>query len=304
MRCRALTARPAIVTVAAIALAACKVEAAPPPASADALPLDALFEEIWHAFHDADDARLATLAWEATRTVDVAALADARVDGFLETRLTADMQARVPLTAPPEDDGSWSLPDPAAARPLFLLNRYACDIPQLTEILIHLAQDELYDDYDTYARTYTLPEAPFRDGTAPDIGWKADATAQYFPVGGYAQTLFGDLRRVALPEAVPEGAPEGAALPPWTPGDFLVTRTFLPFPADFEKPNNHFVQDYQLEVYIPWEGGDILHLYAVWREFSVGGFGDMEGDVIPRLTLNGLYDWDVTTEDLCAEGRP
>ena len=50
--------------------------------------------------------------------------------------------------------------------------------------------------------------------------------------------------------------------------------------------------------------GDVLHIYAMWRQADWGAGFTSENEAVQRLLLNGLEDWDHTTDELCAEGLP
>jgi hypothetical protein len=254
--------------------------------------LDALLHTFFRTYATADDAELveAAVAWEAI--TDEAALLDEPVDGF-QSRLTREDIAAVDLFAPPDDDGTWTLPDPALARPIFLVNRFTCGIDALERVLIHLDQQDLFGGYDSYVRTYTSSDEAYLARTAPTLSWEALAAASYFGAGSYEELLLGGVRRVPLPPDTPF---DGDAM--------LLGRTHIPFPATNLSGPIQFRQDYQIEVYAPWEGGDVIHLYGIWRELELGALGTMESDAVARVTLNNLAGWDDKTEALCAEGRP
>lgn len=183
-------------------------------------------------------------------------------------------------------DGSPGV-DPANAAGIFLLNPYACEADQLERILIHLAQDELYEGvYDTYDRRYTSDDGAFRGGDAESLTWDVDIAASILG-SGYTEAIRGSIRRVET-----------------STGTAFLTRTWLTEPAEFEGGNKSWPQDWQLEVYYEPEPGRIVHLYGMWREMDLGSGLSMEGEGVQRVTLNNLEDWDDETEVLCAEGRP
>ena len=275
-----LTVAAAIVTIAGCA----PVEEAP----AD---LDALLRRTWVDFHTASDDDLATLATQAFDLLDPSARAEADLTGR-QSRLDAADQALVDLAAPPSDDGTWTLPDIEAAAPIFLVKRFPCGLDALARILSEPDQLALYPEYETYTRTYTEGTvASFRDGDIDALGWEVALSANYAGLIKYAQDLRGRMRRVPLPEGGP-----------WTGSHFLMTRTYIPWPAQFEQDANAFVQDYQIETFLPLDG-DIVHLYGVWRETRLIG-QTLEGDGLANIMLNGLADWDDTTAEHCAAGRP
>ncbi|HMV68031.1 MAG TPA: hypothetical protein PKA64_14385 [Myxococcota bacterium] len=246
--------------------------------------LDAVLHDAWWAYDGAGDLGAAAEALIALADPD--ALLDEPVDGT-QSRLTATELTRVDLRAPPDDDGTWRLPDPALARPIFLLNRFTCDLDQLERVLIHLDQDALFEAYDAYSRSYTSDDAAFRDGATDVLTWEAVASASYFGAGSYTETLDGGVRRFDL-----------------AAGRGLAGRTWIPFPAHNDGGAIQLRQDYQIEVYVPWGDGDVLHLYGVWRELDLGALGTMEKDTVARVTLNNLAAWDDKVEALCADGVP
>lgn len=205
---------------------------------------------------------------------------------------TSAHQEVVELFPPPDDDGSWSRPDPAAATPAFLVNRYRCDLDHLARILVHLDQDALYDSYDAYARRYTTDFGAWERRERDDLAWEVDLTASGFGLGSYDERLLGGVRRLPIPDDVDGDFPVR---------ELLLARTWIPYPARGAQID--FRQDYQLEVYVPWGDGDILHLYGLWRELTTD-FGSFSDGLVQTITLNNLAGWDDTTERLCADGVP
>lgn len=245
----------------------------------------------WLDWEAEDVTRLGALAVAMTEQLDAEALAEAHITGG-QRPLTREQQQVVDLYAPPDDDGSWSLPNPADATPVFLANRYTCGLDALERILIHLDQDALYDSYDAYDRRYTSDAAAYRAGEVNTISWEVDLTASGFGLGSYEEKLLGGVRRLPIPDDVEGDFPVR---------EFLLARTWIPYPAKGEAID--FRQDYQLEIYVPWGTGDILHLYGIWRELETG-FGKFSEPLVQSVTLNNLKGWDDTTERHCAEGRP
>lgn len=269
-----------------VCLVGCKkVEPAP-------TDLNGVLHALWAGYEADDDATIEANATVLEQITNEHALLDAAVDGTQE-RFTADELAVVDLHAPPDDDGSWTLPDPALARPIFMVNRFSCAMDQLERVLIDLDQMGLFGGYDAYSRTYTSSADDYLAGTVPDLTWQAVIQASYPIAGKYEETLDGGVRRVALSAESPFAGPEA-----------LLARTWLPFPATNLDGAIDFRQDYQLELYLPWGDGEIIHLYGIWREIGLGALGSMESDAVARVTLNNLATWDDKIEVLCAEGRP
>ncbi|MCB9663293.1 MAG: hypothetical protein H6732_04210 [Alphaproteobacteria bacterium] len=255
-----------------------------------------LLEAWWLEYESTDLERMASLAQAMAEVLDVEALKDrgAWPDGE-QRRFGAAHLDVVDLYAPPDDDGSWKRPDPAKARPVFIATRYRCALDQLARILVHRDQDALYDDaYVTYARTWKGDGDAFLRGEIDDLAWTFDMVATYPGAGEFNEFAEGQIRRLPLPEGKSPG---------WIGDSYLASRVWLPFPAARENDGIDFAQDYQLEIYVPWEGGDIVHLYGMWRELDTP-FGDFEGDLVSRLTVNNLKSWDDQTQALCDEGKP
>jgi hypothetical protein len=274
------------------ALAACKPVLEAPE------DIDGVLHNAWDLYPEGSDVDLGIVATALAELAlpDIEALADKATDGT-QSRLTVDQLAVVDLFAPPDDDGTWAPPDPALARPIYLLNVFDCTREQLEPVLYALDQDAQYDSYDAYERTHTSSLDDFRAGD-PFITWEATASASNMATGSYTELLLGGMRRVPMPEIDPEHALADVLID----GSFLLARTWIPFPADTERDGVSFDQDYQIELYLPWGDDRMLHLYGIWRQLAIAGIGDMESDGLARITLNNLADWDDTTERLCAEG--
>lgn len=229
------------------------------PAPAD---LDGLLRWLWTHHEDADLA-------EAIANLEAAV-------GEVEEARDGELTRLLPEEIPRTDV------DPAAARGLYLVNAFPCEVGQLEAILVHLAQDELYEGvYDAYERGYTTDAAPFEAGEADRLGW--DVTLEATLLGSsYTERLTGGVRRA---------------------GGALVQHTWMTEPADFGDANKEWPQDWQIEVYYP-SGADVVHVYGFWREMALGSGLDTEDDTVARVMLNNLVDWDEGTATLCAERRP
>lgn len=255
-----------------------------------------LLDATWLDFDSPDPARMAALAGAVPTVVDVEALKDPGQwpDGE-QRRFTEAHLDKVQLyPPPPPHDAGWSRPDPALARPVFIASRYACSLDQLARILVERDQDSLYDAaYETYVRTWAGDGDAFLRGEVDGLSWTFDMTTSYPGAGQFDEFAHGEIRRVPLPEGMPGVAG----------GTYLLTRVWLPYPAALDNDGLGFDQDYQLELYLPYADGTIVHVYGVWRQLTTP-FGDFEGDLVSRLTVNNLKDWDKQTAALCAEGRP
>ena len=229
--------------------------------------LDGLVHYFWQ--HPADDEALA----EGTLQLHAAVGADLEdtTDGVL-SRLTDEEVALV--------DGVDD--DPAQAAGIYMVNRFACDFDVLEQLLVATDQaEQRRGTYESYERTYTSDAEAYLAGTVPELTWDISLEATVV-LSTYSSELSGGIRRVDT-EA----------------GRMLFARTWFREPASFRN-NNTWDQDYQMEVYYERAPGDIVHLYAMWRELEVSGFSS-ESESIQRSVLNGMADWDRDTEDLCAE---
>jgi len=256
--------------------------------------VDDLFKDYWEAMDALDQERLAELAALAPTLVDVAALSDKHVEGVL-TPLTEPHQALVDLRAPADDDGTWTLPAIDAASGIMLLNAYSCDPAHLGRLLSYQDQLALYPDYTSYDRSFVGgSRADFLSGATDALEWQVDLAATRAGAS-YTSFLEGRMVRAELPEAPVEGVN-------FTGDHYWITRTTIPWPARFKRDNFSFTQDYQLEIYLPIDG-QIVHLYAVWREAVLLGLG-MDSAASQQLTLGALKSWDDDTEKLCEAGLP
>lgn len=240
------------------------------PAPAD---LDGILHWFWD-HGDSSDVEEFAASVATLHEVSGAALTEA-VDGEV-SRLSAEQTEAFGVAA-----------DPANAAGIFLLNPYACTASHLERVLIHLAQDELYEGvYDRYDRSYLSDEGAYLDRSTDRLGWEVDIEAAILG-SGYSEHIEGTIRAVDTPT-----------------GPALLTRTWLTEPATFEGGNKSWPQDWQLELYYEPEPGRIVHLYGMWREMDLGSGLSMDSGGVQRVTLNNLADWDRQTEVLCAENRP
>lgn len=227
--------------------------------------LDGLVHYFWQ--HPADDEALADAVLQL-HELQGASLEET-TDGVV-SRLTLEEATLV--------DGVDD--DPAQAAGIYMLNPMSCDIDTLEQVLAALDQDEQRrGTYEEYERTYTSdPEAYFAR-TTPELTWdiSLEATVVF---SRYTSELSGGIRRVETEI-----------------GPMIFARTWFREPAEFGG-NSTWEQDYQMEVYYERAPGDIVHLYAMWRELEVSSFSS-EDESIQRSVLNGMADWDEDTEDLC-----
>ena len=249
-----------------------KVEPAP-------TELDALLHWMWQRYDDGTDDELVRGAANLWDAVDGGGLTE-HWDGSLSP-LTTEEAALVGVTDR----------EPADAPGVFLVNAYACTLARLEPILLHPAQDELYDGvYDEYVRTYDTEPAVFMQRDVRKISWDVSYEASLFGTA-YSAEIEGGLR------FVPEGDSSAR-------GDFLMGRTVMPEPAVFDGDGSSQPQDYQLEIWQSRGDGTLLHVYGLWRQADFGAGITSADEGSQRILLNNLKQWDDETETHCAEGRP
>ncbi len=263
-----------VVPVLLIAAGCRRIEPAPEA-------LDDLLHFLWTELNeDADDARLA----EGVVHLDAAVRAR-RVDGPEDGTVTPLTPAEAALVGVTDRD-------PRDAAGVFLVNRFACDLDTLAAVLTYPDQDAIYEGvYDDYARTFHGDRDAFLAG-GDRLGWTLTYTSSSL-VGTYTASAEALIRRVPDLDEV---------LTPW--GPVLFARTYMPEPAVFTNEGKSMPQDYQLEVYWERDRGEILHVYALWRQASFGAGLTSDDEGVQRILLNNLADWDRTTEATCAEGLP
>lgn len=256
-----------MVPLAVLAVLGCrKVEEAPPD-------LDSLMQDLWLGYEADDDAAVRGTLAGLDAVLGGASLVDP-VDGSL-----ADLTGNGPSTVGMDVDTA-----PAAG--MYIAGPVGCVLSDLEAILVAQHQDELYTDvYDSYDRQYLTDADAWPSGEAT-VGWTVDIAASVLG-SSYTERIQGGLRYV------PEGDGVGPA---------ILARTWLLEPAEFEEgSNSSFDQDWQIEAYWPRAGGDVMHVYGLWRQMSFSGFTtDSDGTV--RIILNNLHDWDDRTTEICADG--
>jgi len=174
--------------------------------------------------------------------------------------------------------------DPADATGIFMARPLACDLDRLAEVVTSTGQMETHPGvYDSYQRTFLGSRDDFLAGSIDRLEW--DTSYETTIVGiSYGVDVRGGIRRLT------EGSDRVPA---------LVTRLHMPEPADFDNDKKSLEQDYQLEWFWERKPGELLHIYAVWRQvdFGAGLTDDDEG--IQRILLNNMDDWDDEIEAAC-----
>lgn len=179
--------------------------------------------------------------------------------------------------------------DAAKPQGMLIITELDCTFDQIQALVVASNQPEIYPGtYEKYARTFQGDTNGFLGGAASTLVWKTQYTAT-IQGNTYESLLTGGARRV--PSAAPSGAP------------ILLARTILDQPARFVSGGDvEFNQDYQMELYYP-RGNKILHFYAVWREFRLGGLNS-ESQLYINLVLGNLVDYDVRTSKVCRDKNP
>lgn len=191
-------------------------------------------------------------------------------------------------------DGEPLEPPPAERlAPLYIAEVLDCTIAQYLPVLIFPDQDAIYESYTTYDRRFRTDKDAFLRGETDYAAWDGDIEGSILSLPSYRYQFFSESQVYELPDAVP-GAERR----------FIVARTWMPYPSAWEDGYS-FDQDHQLEVFLPYGDSQILHLYPVWRDMVVQGFGPLvENDFMQTTTLAQMHAWGKKTERACAEGVP
>lgn len=261
-------------------LGGCNVVEAPPTVSR-------MLSDAWRAFDDEGDEPLVAAVEDALSLFDVEALG--RLDGGHDPLSREDV---LDLTFTTPNGEPAEAPDPSTARPLYLVDRLGCSLEAYERILVHPDQNELYGKYDDYSRTYDVDRELFTSGATDRISWSGEIVTTIPFMGSYVYRFRSESRRFQVPEGL--GLPAGPA---------FASRTWLPFPAEWDNESLSFDQDYQLELFVPLDEASLFHVYPVWRRMSTT-FGDMDTPIVASTTLVQMGLWDDQTTRLCAEGRP
>jgi hypothetical protein len=220
------------------------------------------------------------------REIDEASLKDAPLEGEIR-RLTSEELSGLEVAS-----RVGGPPDPGRARGLLFLNRFPCAPEVFETLLTHADQNAIYEAYDAYSRSFEGDRDAWRAAASDRLDWTGEITASIPLVGSYTYAFRTELRRFTVPETYPT-AGESA----W------VTRNEMPEPAVWDRDERAMPQDYQLEIFVPFED-DLLHVYAFWREMDLGPVGTTESEAVARITFDQLAKWDRTTARVCEEGPP
>jgi hypothetical protein len=240
--------------------------------------LDDLLHYTWQKYDDGLDEELANAVINLDDAVQGGELDPP--DGSISD-LTDDEIALVGVTDRPAADAAG----------LFMTNRFTCTMKQLEEILSYSEQDELYEGvYEAYTRDFAGPRTDWLKARDQRLDYSIRYTSKIPVLGGeYDAEAQGSLRQV-----------------PTDVGRAIVQRSYMPKPADFgpDEDKKYFDHDYQLEIYFDGGGGEVVHVYGMWRSALYGGSLDTDNEALQRTILGNMFDWDDNTEKLCEEGRP
>jgi hypothetical protein len=253
-----------------VLLAGCKaVEPAPKE-------LDALLRFFFSDYEDAEDETMAEAFRNLDKAVDGGSVEHS--DGTV-TRLTDDEISSTGL----------SHADPSKAVGLYMVNPVECSFDKVVELVTAKNQGELYEGtYESFSRDWTSDVAGFRSGSEDIATWDEEFSVSKLGINYSAENIGGARM---IPEIDEEQSPYGRN---------LVTRRYMDGPADMEDDDRSYPQDWRVEVYYERSNGNLVHASAMWREADFG-FTNSESEGTQRLLLNGLKDWDNTTEDHCAD---
>jgi hypothetical protein len=240
---------------------------------------DEIMHYLWYKADSGTDEELAQAIRNLHLAIDGDSLIEAR-DGTL-ARLVTD-----------EIDFVENAGDPSIAPGIYLLNPYICSLTELTEIITHADQEALYPNvYESYQRNYVNSRDDFVDGSSDRLNWTLEYGASLLG-SSYTASLLSMMRRI------PDLGDEQNSF-----GEAILWQAHLIEPADFGDSSKSLNQDYQIDLYYPYNNS-IIHAYAMWREASYGAGFSTEDEAVQRITLNNLVDWDKQTETLCADGIP
>jgi hypothetical protein len=182
--------------------------------------------------------------------------------------------------------------DPASARGLLFVNRFPCDRATMETLLTHNNQNAIYEAYEDYERTFRGDREAWRAGGIDVLDWTGTIEAKIPLVGTYVYDFITEVRRLPIPDTHPS-AGEVA----------LLIRSYMVAPAVWDREGPAMDQDYQVEVFLPFEG-DIIHIYGFWRDMDLGTLGTMDSEGVARITFDQLIKWDRTTAQTCLDGVP
>jgi hypothetical protein len=167
--------------------------------------------------------------------------------------------------------------DPGRVRGMLLVNLIRCPLAEVERL--HTARDQraIHPSFDRYERSYTSDPDAYFARRNPRLDWQ----------NRYTVSLLG-----SSCEAEVEGGARFAS-------GALLSRARLARPARFNNPDDYFRQDYQIQLFYERAPGEVVHLFAVWREMRFAGFSS-DDDLFAALTLDSFARGDEEIEAHCA----
>jgi hypothetical protein len=186
--------------------------------------------------------------------------------------------------------------DPARGQGMLVITVIPCTLLDVEKIVTGTDfQRNFPDIYNSYVRSYASSLDDYYARRASKVAWSTT----------YESTLLGDSFRATvpgearwIPQAASAGASSGAtAVAPRGPA--LIDRALLPEPATFlSATSKSFTQDYQVDVYYERAAGQVVHLFADWREMNAGTFSTNDEAFI-TISLSNFVDFDTRLAKLC-----
>lgn len=175
-------------------------------------------------------------------------------------------------------------PDVSRAAGMVVLDVIRCPLDRVERLIAQTDQKALHGGFDRYSRTYTSDAAAYFERRVPRLDWRSEYTFSLLGTS-YDAVLPGGLRRVPAQPGFPRGP-------------VVVAHAWLPAPATVNGVGSYFRQDYQVQVLYERAPGEVVHLYALWREMKLAGF-DTDGGVLVGETLDKLVAADHDFETHC-----
>lgn len=194
------------------------------------------------------------------------------VKGTLEDLSDAE-QALVPLEDPI---------DIGLAQGLVFGGNLACGLDEVDPVLYALEQDEIFSGYSAYERDYTSDVDAYEARDVDTLTWHTVYSATV--LNTYTAEIDARLRWMGSDPPV------------------LVERAWMPTPSTFERGDDRFDQDYQLQVFWERDDGTTRFAYGMWRDLEYGGY-TLENEGVQTLILNKLEDWAEELGEACVGAR-
>lgn len=166
---------------------------------------------------------------------------------------------------------SWE-PNLARARGMYIATALPCTLSQVEDVLRSPNQMEKYPGtYERYERTLLSENE-----------WSAEIDSKIL-VDAFTHTLRSTLRKEEKRSS-------------------LLLRTFMPGPAVFKSGSTTFEQNYELEMFVPRDEVELLHVYGVWRDVQIPllGLSTRDNNMLNAI-IDNMLQRDARTRELCLE---